>query len=184
VPLWKLRLGLIDGPLDQLAADAVLALVDGGTCVLDLPTREALLGGHPSTERDDDLMRLAQRTQALAPIDSGRTGVVHGLAPWPYVVVAAMQSADGPGRSPSENARNLLGAVTAAVQAAHARALKSIAVSLAGVELGMPLEMATYTFVAALRTVGRTAVIVRLSVPTATHRKLAESACRRFGVPF
>ena len=89
---------------------------------------------------------------------------------------------DGAVFSPDDCARMVRNALPVAVALADELGLPTLAATLIGTAYRMPAELAVRAFVDGLAVAGRRAVRVRLSLPDAGHRRLADAACQRLGL--
>lgn len=179
-----LQLEIVEVPVEQVDASALLVPVDGQLCRLGGAAASALRLALPADQRADELEYIEDELARLRPIPHPQARLIDGVARWSQLLVSAAypHNVDGVIYTPDDCARMLRNAIPAALALAEADELASVAATLIGTAYRMSAELAVRAFVDGLRAAFTHHVLVRWSLPDATHRQLAAVAAARVGI--
>jgi hypothetical protein len=181
----KLQLELVAATVELVDAAALLLPVDGQLCRLGGAAASALRLALPADERADELDYVEDELARLRPLPHPQARLIDGVARWSKLLVSAAypHNVDGVIHTPDDCARMIRSALPAALAYAEAHELPSVAATLIGTAYRMSAELAVRAFVDGLRAAAAHHVIMRWSLPDATHRQLAAAAAARVGIP-
>lgn len=181
----KLQLELVELTVERIEADALLLAVDGQLCRLGGAAAGALRLALAPEERADELEYVEDQLARLRPVPHPQARLIDGVARWRKLLVSAAypHNVDGVIHTPDDCARMIRNAIPAALALAEAHQLASVAATWIGTAYRMSAELAVRAFADGLRTAAAHHVIVRWSLPDATHRQLAAAAAARIGIP-
>lgn len=181
----KLQLELIPTSVELVDATALLVPVDGQLCRLGGAISGALRRALPAEERADELAYVEDELARLRPIPHPQARLVDGVARWEKLLVSAAypHSVDGVIYAPEDCARMIRSALPAAIGAAYAEGVGSLAATLIGTAYRMPPDLAVRAFVDGIRAAAGHALVIRWSLPDPAHYRLAAAAAARLGIP-
>ena len=176
---------LVADPVELVDAGAILLPVDGQICRLGGAVSGAIRRALHADERADEMDYLEDELARMRPLPHPEARAIDGVARWPKIVVSAAypHNVDGAVFSPEDCARMIRSAIPAAMTLAEQLGIESIAATLIGTAYRMSADLAVRAFVDGLAAASKRQLLVRWSLPDASHRQLADAACRRLGIP-
>ncbi|NVB84964.1 MAG: hypothetical protein HOV81_41740 [Kofleriaceae bacterium] len=171
---------LCEARVELVAADALLVPVDGQVCRLGGAPAAALRAALSDDERADELEYVEDALARLRPLPHPSARALDGVARWSSLVVSAAypHNVDGAIFSPHDCARMIRAAIPVALATAAEHGISAIAATLIGTAYRMPADLAVRAFADGVAA-STAPIIVRWSLPDASHRDLARDAIRR-----
>ncbi len=177
----SLAVELVDAPVELVDADAILLPVDGQICRLGGAVAGALRRALQPDERVEEMDYVEAELARMRPLAHPHARAIDGVARWPRILVSAAypHNVDGAVFAPEDCARMIRSAIPRALELAEQLEIHSVAATLIGTAYRLSADLAVRAFVDGLASASKRRVLVRWSLPDASHRQLADAACRR-----
>jgi O-acetyl-ADP-ribose deacetylase (regulator of RNase III) len=180
-----LEIEIVEAPVELVDADAILLPVDGQICRLGGAVAGAIRRALQPDDVVDEMDFIEDELTRIRPLSHPHARVIEGVARWPKILVSAAypHNVDGAVFSPDDCAQMIRRAIPTAIALAEDLQINSIAATLIGTAYRMSADLAVRAFVDGLASASKRRVLLRWSLPDASHRQIAEVASKRLSLP-